>query len=239
MRSYYLLVILTIPYIAIAYQGPTDPLLASLRDPSQGPYYLLFGIAFGVTGILVTRQKIYRLVLAMLAATVSAACFAPEIPVPNTFENGQPADADQVNANFEALVTQIADHADNEDIHTQEQSAITLEADGSVSIKAPGSSTGIILRPNGDIEITGNTVAITAGGNATLDAGSNITANAGINTSINSGDTTSLQSNTFALTVTSSATVDAGTFIATNAGTNTSFSSGGAIAIQGTTIDLN
>ena len=239
MRSYYLFAILVIPYIAIAYQRPADPLLTSLRDPLQGPYFLLFGIAFGVAGILVTRDKVSRLVLAMLTATVSAACFAPVVPVPNTFENGQAADADQVNANFDALATQIADHADNEDIHTPEQSPVSLEADGSVSIKAPGSSTGIILRPNGDIEITGNTVAITAGGNATLDAGANITTNAGINTSLNSGDATSLQSNTLAVTVTSSATLDAGTFITTNAGTNTSLSSGGAISIQGTTIDLN
>jgi len=56
-------------------------------------------------------MKKILLTLAISTAISSPVMAAPGDTVPNTFTNGTPADADQVNANFSAVVTQISELA--------------------------------------------------------------------------------------------------------------------------------
>ena len=56
-------------------------------------------------------MKKLLLTLAISSAMSGAVFAAPGDAVPNTFTNGTPADADQVNANFSAVVTQISELA--------------------------------------------------------------------------------------------------------------------------------
>lgn len=90
-----------------------------LVDAAPLPLWLLLGACFvaGALAVAARRSAGARGLLAAAGLLVAGACFAPVIPVPHEFQNGQPADATQVNQNFSTVTAQIGEHADDTDLH--------------------------------------------------------------------------------------------------------------------------
>jgi len=89
-----------------------------------------------------------------ITSTISATAFAaPGDAVPNTFSNGTPADADQVNANFAEVVDQISTLVTsgipgNDGVGI---STVTDNDDGTFTITLTDSSSTIISLPSGPV----------------------------------------------------------------------------------------
>lgn len=234
MRRFIALSLLITPVGLQANPLSIDELVAMSHGSYSVSALVVAGICAGVLATLMTKHPFVRWIFLFIGMGISAACFAPVIAVPNSFSNGEPADANQVNANFDDVVTQIANHVDDENVHSNDpaQGIVTLEPDGSVSIKTPGSSTGIYIRPNGNIEIVGNTVSIDAGSSAKINAGVDAVINAANEISATAGTQTNLTSG-------GSITMQGASSIETFAGSTTNINSGGAISLQGAVIDLN
>lgn len=120
-------------------------------------------------------------------AVLSVACFAPVVPVPNTFSNGTPADATEVNQNFSSLVNQLGTHVDDTARHPTSLSdlaggtiqgdlavsgtitaasvtfpnggSVTGGPDGSVTVQASGAT--IVLSSQG-VQVTGTQIDLSA-----------------------------------------------------------------------------
>lgn len=112
-------------------------------------------------------------------AVLSVACFAPVVPVPNTFSNGTPADATEVNQNFSSLVNQLGTHVDDTARHptslsdlaggtiqgdlavsgTITAASVTFPNGGSVTVQASGAT--IVLSSQG-VQVTGTQIDISA-----------------------------------------------------------------------------
>lgn len=117
----------------------------------------LTGVLVGILIVLARRRLFARAALAGAVFSVSVACFAPVVPVPNTFENGQLADASEVNANFDEVVTQIANHADDTSLHPTSVDGLgggTVEGD----VKIAGSLNADALTVQ-SVQLSNGTVA--------------------------------------------------------------------------------
>lgn len=69
---------------------------------------LLLGFLVGVFAVRAKGHRANAMVIALAIFVVPAVALTATGALPFTFSNGTPADADEVNANFEALETQIA-----------------------------------------------------------------------------------------------------------------------------------
>lgn len=86
-------------------------------------------------------MKKFLAVAALL--TFSASAIADDLTIPNTFQAGTPARADDVNANFTAVEASVDDNA--ADIAANEQAISGLAANSGIRIYSQGTSIGRLL----------------------------------------------------------------------------------------------
>ncbi len=119
---------------------------------------LLLAFIFGVITAITQRHKSTRIIPVLAMVIIPAAVFAATVSLPHTFENGKVADADEVNANFEALATESNSQdtrlsnveTENGLQNTQISSMQTVKQDRVTGLCPPGSSIRVI-NPNGSV----------------------------------------------------------------------------------------
>ena len=119
--------ILILPGTALAAWGENwgemvwGPAVSVPSVPAVGLFVLALALLTTAAWRLRARKALHSalaiLVVPMLAGVLSSPAHA-QVSVPHTFTNGTPADADEVNANFEAVVDGIVDTARDVN-HTQ------------------------------------------------------------------------------------------------------------------------
>lgn len=127
MRLVLFLLSILAPMAARGHSANGAPHLHLTPAPMASPTLSVAPVALAIVafvcflaGMLVVLARWHstaRAALALAGIGMSVACFAPVIPVPHSFSNGEPADAGQVNANFDEGVQQIANHADDAALH--------------------------------------------------------------------------------------------------------------------------
>jgi hypothetical protein len=108
--------------MAFAQHAPPDHSHLSVWVVELSPHAsFMMALAFiaGVLAVYLRKSAGARIGLGALAVALPLTSFTQiaVIPVPNTFEDGQPASAAAVNQNFQAVVQQIANHANDMDLH--------------------------------------------------------------------------------------------------------------------------
>jgi len=90
-----------------------------LAISGQAIVTLSLGFLAGMLAVYLRQSAWARAGLAAIAVALPLTSFTQiaVIPVPHVLVNGEPANADEVNQNFQAVVQQIADHANSTALH--------------------------------------------------------------------------------------------------------------------------
>lgn len=121
--------------------------------PISGAALLILGIVIGAIGARLARRQSSRLL--MMALVIGYPIAALAITLPHTFVNGTLADAEQVNANFDAIVTAIDDNPPLTSIDGLTGGTLSSDVVVTGSIQA-----NAIKLPNAEIKASGGGIVV-------------------------------------------------------------------------------